>query len=195
MKGYIKLRKKALEILNSKLSKDLYYHCIHHTLDVLKVINHYLKHEKINEYDAKLLRIGVLFHDIGYTVSIDHHEKRSAEIAEEMMNEFGFAKKDINTVKKLILATRVPQRPHNQLEKIICDADLDYLGRSDFYRISELLFKELKAYSKIDNKKEWNKTQIKFLEAHQYHTDFARKFRQPQKEKRIKELKISLNTY
>ena len=174
MKGYIKLRKKALEILNTKLSKDLYYHCIHHTLDVLKVIKLYIKHEKINEYDAKLLRIGVLFHDIGYTVSIDHHEIRSAEIAEEMMNEFGFAEKDINIVKGLILATRIPQRPHNQLEKIICDADLDYLGLTDFYRISELLFKELMAYSKIDNKKEWNKTQVKFLEAHQYHTDFAR---------------------
>ena len=195
MKGYIKIRKKTLEILNSKLSKDLYYHCVHHTLDVLKAINQYLKYEKINKYDAKLLRIGVLFHDIGYTVSIDHHEIRSAEIAEEMMNEYGFAKKDINIVKELILATRIPQRPHNQLEKIICDADLDYLGRSDFYRISELLFKELKAYSKIDNKKEWNKTQVKFLEAHQYHTDFARKNRQPQKEKRIKELKILLNTY
>jgi hypothetical protein len=47
----------------------------------------------------------------------------------------------------------------------------------------------MKAYSNIDNKKNWNKVQIKFLEAHQYHTDFARKNRQPQKEERIKELK------
>ena len=189
MKGYIKLRNNALEILNSKLSKDLYYHCIHHTLDVLKVINQYMKREKINGDEAKLLRIGVLLHDIGYTVSIHDHELRGMEIAEKMMSQFGFSNNHIEIVKGLILSTRVPQRPKNMLEKMICDADLDYLGRPDFYKIGDLLYKEMKAYSNIENKKNWNKVQIKFLEAHQYHTDFARKNRQPQKEERIKELR------
>ena len=189
MKGYIKLRNNALEILNSKLSKDLYYHCIHHTLDVLKVINQYMKRERINGDEAKLLRIGVLLHDIGYTVSIHDHELRGMEIAEKMMSQFGFSNKHIEIVKGLILSTRVPQKPKNKLEKMICDADLDYLGRPDFYKIGDLLYKEMKAYSNIENKKNWNKVQIKFLEAHQYHTDFARKNRQPNKEERIKELK------
>ena len=189
MKGYIKLRNNALEILNSKLSKDLYYHCIHHTLDVLKVINQYMKREKISGQEAKLLRIGVLLHDIGYTVSINDHELRGMEIAEKMMSQFGFSNNHIEIVKGLILSTRVPQKPKNKLEKMICDADLDYLGRPDFYKIGDLLYKEMKAYSNIENKKNWNKVQIKFLEAHQYHTDFARKNRQPNKEERIKELK------
>ena len=189
MKGYIKLRNKALEILNSKLSKDLYYHCIHHTLDVLKVINQYIKREKIDTEDARLLRIGALLHDIGYTVSIHDHELRGMEIAEKLMSQFGFSNDHIEIVKGLILSTRVPQMPKNKLEKMICDADLDYLGRPDFYKIGDLLYKEMKAYSNIENKKNWNKVQIKFLEAHQYHTDFARKNRQPNKEKRIKELK------
>ncbi len=189
MKGYLKLRKNALEILNSKLSKDLYYHCVHHTLDVLKVINQYIKREKINVQEAKLLRIGVLMHDIGYTVSINDHELRSIEIAEKLMSQFEFSKDHIEIVKDLILSTRVPQKPKNKLEKMICDADLDYLGRPDFYKIGDLLYKEMKAYSNIENKNDWNKVQIKFLEAHKYHTDFARKNRQPHKEKRINELK------
>jgi predicted metal-dependent HD superfamily phosphohydrolase len=189
MGGYLKLRKKALEILNSKLSKDLYYHCVHHTLDVLKVINQYIKREKINVQEAKLLRIGVLMHDIGYTVSINDHELRSIEIAEKLMSQFEFSKDHIEIVKDLILSTRVPQKPKNKLEKMICDADLDYLGRPDFYKIGDLLYKEMKAYSNIENKNDWNKVQIKFLEAHKYHTDFARKNRQPHKEKRINELK------
>jgi len=189
MRGYLKLRKKALEILNSKLSKDLYYHCVHHTLDVLKVINQYIKREKINVQEAKLLRIGVLMHDIGYTVSINDHELRSIEIAEKLMSQFGFSKDHIEIVKDLILSTQVPQKPKNKLEKMICDADLDYLGRPDFYKIGDLLYKEKKAYSNIENKNDWNKVQIRFLEAHKYHTDFARKNRQPHKEKRINELK------
>jgi putative nucleotidyltransferase with HDIG domain len=193
MKGYILLRKKAFEILKSDLSDDLYYHGFQHTLDVLNVCNQYIRREKIDEYNAKLLRIGALLHDIGFTVSNNDHEERGVEIAQKLMEEFGFSKKDFNIVKGLILATRIPQTPKNYLEKIICDADLDYLGRSDFYKISNYLFKELKAYSIINSQKEWDMAQIKFLEAHKYHTDFALRNRQTKKEKRIAELKNILS--
>lgn len=188
MKGYIKLRKKALEILHSELPDDLTYHGLEHTLDVLKVCNQYIRREKVNSYDAKLLRIGALLHDIGFIISNIDHEKKGVEIAKKLMNEFKFSRKDFNVVKGLIMATKIPQTPHNHLEKIICDADLDYLGRSDFYKISNYLFKELRAYSIIKNQKEWDRAQIKFLEAHTYHTDFALKNRQPLKEQRIEEL-------
>ncbi len=188
MKGYIKIRKKAFEILNSKLSKKLYYHGAHHTYDVLSVINQFIKREKIVSYNAKLLRIGTLYHDIGFTISNIEHEKLGCEIVEKYMLEYGFSDKDIKVVKGLIMATRIPQTPQNYLEKLICDADLDYLGRGDYYPISDQLFKELQSFSVVNDVNEWNKIQINFLEAHQYHTDFAKKNRQPQKEKRIKEL-------
>jgi len=189
MKGYIKIRKKAFEILNSKLSKKLYYHGAHHTYDVLHVINQFIKNEKIDPYTAKLLRIGTLYHDIGFTISNIEHEKLGCEIVEKYMLEYGFSNRDIKVVKGLIMATRIPQTPKNYLEKIICDADLDYLGRDDFYPISDWLFKELQSFSQITDVTEWNKIQIKFLEAHQYHTDFSKKNRQPKKENRIEELK------
>ena len=110
-------------------------------------------------------------------------------MAQELMYKHNFDSNDIEVVNQLILATEVPQNPKNHMEEIICDVDLDYLGRSDFYEISEQLFKELVAYNNIGSKREWNKTQIKFLENHKFHTDFAKKNRQPQKEKRIMELK------
>ncbi len=111
------------------------------------------------------------------------------KIAEELMIKHGFSQKQFAIVKGLILATRIPQTPNNQLERIICDVDLDYLGRADFYEISDRLFKELKEFSMVKNKNEWNVIQIKFLENHQYHTQFGIKNRQPEKEKRIAELK------
>jgi len=189
MKGYKLLRKKAMEILKSELSEDLYYHGFQHTLDVLNVCNQYIKREKIDTYNAKLLRLGALLHDIGFTVSNINHEERGVEIAQTLMDELGFSKKDFNKIKGLILATRIPQTPKNYLEKIICDADLDYLGRSDFYKISSYLFKELKAYSLIKSQKDWDLAQIKFLESHKYQTDFALRNRQTKKEQRIAELK------
>ena len=37
----------------------------------------------------------------------------------------------------------MPQTPKNHLEEIMCDSDLDYLGRQDFYPIAETLRQEL----------------------------------------------------
>ena len=188
MKGYIKLRRQIKDILETELPDKLYYHALHHTHDVLKVCNEYIRREKIKDYDAKLLRIGALLHDIGFTQTYNDHEAKGQEIAEKLMSDLGFPKKDIAIVKGLIWATKIPQSPKTYLEKIICDADLDYLGRPDFYPISDQLFAELKNRGVLKSVKEWNKIQIKFLEKHQYHTKFARKYRQPAKAKRIAEL-------
>ena len=188
MKGYIKLRRKVNKILETNLPNKLYYHALHHTHDVLKVCNDYIRREKIKPRDAKLLRIGALLHDIGFTETYQNHEVKGQEIAQELMGHLDFSQKDIDVVKGLIWATKIPQSPKTKLEKIICDADLDYLGRRDFYKISDQLFKELKLRGLLGNKKEWNNIQIKFLEGHSYHTKFALKHRQPVKEKRIAEL-------
>ena len=189
MKGYLKVRRRALEILNSRLPKALYYHNLRHTLDVVNVVNQYIRRENINSERAYLLRIAALLHDIGFTETIEEHEEKSAEMARQFMIEYGFSKEKITIVQDLIRATRIPQSPKNELERIMCDADLDYLGRNDFAEISNDLFKELKQASKVSNKNDWNKAQVKFLENHKYHTEFAKKNRQPKKEKRIIEIK------
>ncbi len=192
MKGYYKLRSKVLDILNTKLSSKLHYHGVHHTLNALKISSFYLKNENIAREEAKLIRLGILFHDIGFTISNIDHESKSVVIAKELMTVFNFSKEHIKIIKGLILATKIPQRPKNLLEKIICDVDLDYLGRLDYYKISDQLFRELKEFSIVTTIKEWNQIQIKFLEAHRYHTDYGINILQPEKENRIIELKSLL---
>lgn len=189
MKKYNELKKKAFEVLRSRLPEKLFYHDLQHTLDVISVCNQYIDREEINYRQAELLRIAALLHDIGFTVTYKDHEEKGAEIAEEMMSKLGFSQREIEVVKGLIMATKIPQNPKNRLEQIICDADLDYLGRNDFEVISERLFHELKSLALIQDKETWNKIQVKFLEAHSYHTEFAKKNRQPKKYKRLLLLK------
>lgn len=192
MRGYYKLRKKAWEILQSDLPKELYYHSVRHTVNALKNCEDYIRYFKLDAYNARLLRIGVLFHDIGFTVSLDHHELEGAKIANELMTELEFSKRDIRIVTELILATTIPQRPKNLLQSIICDVDLDYLGRKDYYEISDLLYEELLERSDYFDRASWNRIQIKFLEEHKYHTEFAIKRRESNKQQRIEELKFML---
>lgn len=194
MRGYYILRKRILDILHTKLPQDLYYHGVHHTIDALKTCDLYLRHIKISKHESQLLRLGILLHDIGFTKSAEDHELKGIEIANSLLSEFNFSKKDIDIINQLILSTRVPQQPNTLLERIICDIDLDYLGRDDYYEISDQLFRELQVYSGLKDRNEWNKLQVKFLESHRYHTDFAIKNRQPQKELRIQELKALINT-
>lgn len=189
MNGYITLRNRVLSILETKLPSYLHYHSLEHTLDVLKVVNQAISREGISGREAKLLRLGTLLHDIGFTVSTDAHEKHSAAIARQYMEELEFPEEDIVIVEGIIAATHIPQQPKNKLEEIICDADLDYLGRSDFWTKSNLLYEELKHLGKIRNKREWNAVQIAFLEKHFYHTEFGKYFREPVKQLRIQEIK------
>ena len=189
MKGYYKIRKRVLDILYNELSKDLYYHGAHHTIDALKTCDLYMRHIKIGKHEAQLLRLGILFHDIGFTESRVDHEEKSAEIATRILTEFDVSASDIDMITQLIMSTKVPHNPNGILEKLICDIDLDYLGRSDFYEISDQLYRELQVYSDVNGRNDWNKLQIKFLEGHKYYTDYAIKNRQPEKELRIAELK------
>jgi len=92
----------------------------------------------------------------------------------------------------LIYVTQIPHQPKSLLEEIICDADLDYLGRDDFHQIADSLKNELMAFGKIQSDKQWDEIQIPFLEKHSYFTEFSIKNRQPFKEQRIAEIKKRL---
>ncbi|TVQ50059.1 MAG: HD domain-containing protein [Saprospirales bacterium] len=182
------LKKYFLDKLDRELSPQLTYHGLHHTLDVLEACESYIERYNIREDEAELLRIGAVIHDIGFLETYSQHEEKGVEIAKEAMPYFGYNASQIKVVEGLILATKVPQQPQNFLEQIICDADLDYLGRDDFYPIAETLFEELKHFVGLDDRKKWNEIQVNFLNTHNYHTDWAREFRAPAKARFLKEL-------
>ena len=115
----------------------------------------------------------VLFHDMGYINQYENNETIGMEYSRKFLPEYGYSKIQIEKISQLILATKVPQNPKNKLEKIICDADLDYLGREDFIYISDNFFRELKENKIVKNKKEWDQIQINFIENHNYFTSFS----------------------
>lgn len=188
MQGYLKLRKYVLDELREKLPQYLAYHGINHTLDVLNVCEQYIRREKLDERDRYLLRIGAIVHDMGFLIGPTNHEAVGAEMASKLMKELRMSQDVIDEVKGLVMATKIPQTPLNDLQKIICDADLDYLGRDDYPIISVKLFAELKHMNVISTEEQWKNLQINFLTAHKFHTSFARKNREPKKQYWLKKL-------
>ena len=142
-----------------------------------------------NDEDLALLKTAALFHDTGFLYAYKGHEDLSCIIARENLPHFEYAIEQIEKICEIIQATTVPQSPKNKLGEIIADADLDYLGRDDFYPISNSLFNELKNIDAIDNLDKWNQIQIDFISQHQYFTTTSINRRSQEKEKRLEELK------
>ncbi len=172
-----------------KLSPDLTYHCFDHTMDVLEQCVRIAEAEGVTDQkDIFLLKVAALYHDTGFLKAYRFHEAASCEIFLEETNGFGFTDADIAVVKRLIMATQIPQQPSDILEKIICDADLDYLGRDDFFSIGDTLRREFILFKVVANNEEWENLQLKFLKNHSYHTRSSQKLREPAKQLNISKL-------
>ena len=153
------------------------YHNLSHTLDVLKQAEILARQEGVNDkHELLLLRTAAVFHDSGFLFVYKGHEERSCEIvSEDLRNVFNDT--DIKKICGMIMATKIPQSPNTLLEQIICDADLDYLGRTDFEPISNHLYKEFITFKIIPDNCIWDHIQIKFFESHRYFTKTATKKR------------------
>jgi hypothetical protein len=185
---FVKAETYILHRLQNELVPTLFYHNYHHTFDVINAAMEIAAAEKISEEEKVLLRMAAAFHDSGFIYVYKDHEEKSCEIAREKLPSFGFDKGQIDVICGIIMATRVPQRPINKLEQIICDADLDYFGRDNVFEVAKKLFKESKIYTDIGDEKEWDKMQIAFLKKHHYHTAYAQKARQQKKQEYLEAL-------
>jgi len=89
----------------------------------------------------------------------------------------------------LIMVTRLPQKASTIAEQILCDADLDYLGREDFFIHSfELQYEWNVLGIRKTNLSEWLGIQIKFLSDHTYFTKSANDLRNQKKSTNLHEI-------
>lgn len=180
------------EIMLDKLEMDLpgylFYHNVKHTVDVVTEVELIGWAEGCSDEEILLLKTAALFHDAGHIIAYDNHEYQGTLIAREKLPAFNYTPEQIDKVCSLIMSTKLPPRPTNLLESIMCDSDLDYLGRSDFIPVSNTLYEELKAQSKIGSLNDWNKIQVKFISGHQYFTKTAKSLREVNKKLQIERI-------
>jgi len=178
--------------LQNGLSARLTYHGIHHTLDVLEQVQRIAEREKvIHEETLFLLKVAALYHDSGFLFIYSGHEAKGCEIAKEELPLFGLMTLQIDKICGMIMATKIPQSPRNKLEEIICDADLDYLGRNDFEMISNNLYKEFLDFGFVKDHGQWMRLQVKFFETHHYFTKSSQQLRNPAKIAQLEKFKSS----
>ena len=192
--NYENAKKFILNKLERELDPKLTYHSIAHTLDVLESAVRLAELEKLSTADIMLLKTASLFHDAGMLVTYRGHEEASIEICRQTLPAFDYSETDTETVCRMIQTTKLPQCASESLDKILCDADLDYLGRPDFFMIAHRLKYEWDVLNiHPTTLQEWYQIQRDFLSNHKYFTISAIKLRQSFKMENLKQIEFMCN--
>jgi len=178
-----------LDKLAKELPSYLSYHNVNHAKDVFKAAERLAEQENVSHHDKELLLTAAWYHDSGFLKAPQGHEEESCSIVHQVLPLYGYNTNDIENVCGMIMATKMPQSPKNHLEEILADADLDYLGRDDFFTIGDKLYQELLPSGTVNNEKEWNEWQLEFLTRHRYFTKTAQLTRKKKKEDNLEQIK------
>ena len=174
-------KKYIIERLERELKPNLFYHGIHHTMDVYEVSIKIAELEEVSQEEKLIINTAALYHDAGFVYQYEHNEVLAVKMIKEVLPKFGYSENQIKIIGDIILTTRLKSTPQTLLEKIMSDADYDYLGRAEVGGIATTLHKELAEYGFPFSEKDWNKMQIKFLEKHEYYTKSSLELRRPKK--------------
>ena len=177
--------KKLLMCLPRNLSYHNADHTLHPVLGVAAVTNKLADMEGASPRGREIAVTAAYFHDVGYIRQYAANEPIGARMAGEVLPSLDYTQAEIQRVQSLILATNITFEPQTLLENIIRDADLDYLGRNDFFEKLEALRKE-----KDVDPEEWIRSTMKFLKEHKYHTASARFLREDKKQQNMAQLGV-----
>lgn len=184
----------AVKRLSEELSPGLFYHSLRHTQDdVVPAVETFASYQGVTGDDLMLLQTAAWFHDLGFVKQRAGHEAEGARIAAEVLPDLDYSPKQVGRIQGIIMATVVPQQPHDLLEQIMADADLDVLGREDFLACNGNLRRELAFFGEEFSDAAWYTGQLNFVSSHAYFTPAAQKIRNERKSINIADLQALLN--
>lgn len=161
--------------LKENLPEWAVYHSYAHTLETVEATREIAEGSKLNKAETEIVQLAAWFHDTGYTQKVAGHEEQSAKIAGDFLAEQGYPAEKISEVTRCILATKVPQKPSDLIEQVICDADLHHLGRKKFFERNDLFRMEIeRREGRPMSDLKWLDMTTAFVAAQRFHTAYAR---------------------
>lgn len=170
-----KIEKFVTEQIVNRSSKDLVYHNVDHTRDVVTNATFIATQDGLIQDELNILLACAWFHDIGYIETYIGHEEKSAKIAADYLKKYNINEDTINLVKECIHATTIPQHPKNKISEILCDADMMHLGQDNYFEKAKKLRRELKKLGiGITKKSQFDKESLKVFNTHTYYSKYGK---------------------
>ncbi len=182
--------------LINKLEKELpawlTYHNAEHTKNVIAASEQMATAEGITGDELVLLKTAALFHDAGFLENHNKHEEISCKLAKKFLPDYSYDPEKIDLICSMIMATKLPQSPKQELGKYLCDADLFYLGTEKYDEYADKIFIEFKKTGQVKTATEWQIKQADFLSSHTYFTRTAREEMEPLKQVVLQKIKAGI---
>ncbi len=191
-----KVAEYCTELLSSSKCKELPFHNLQHTIEVVQNVKYLGAAIDINPQDSEIITIAAWFHDTGFSITYKGHEEESKNIATTFLKR---QKVDIDFIKKVcncIDATKIPQSPTTPIAEVLCDADIFHISNAHFFYRKLLLRREWELFcnNKVSDL-EWHKLNLEFLKSHEFKTLFGKKTLLKGKQENIIKIERLLDYY
>ena len=178
-----------IEFYKKNIGAEYVFHDIQHIKNVVGEVQIVGKGCGVSERELELLQMAGWFHDIGYIEGAEGHEERSCKFAVDFFSMHQVPEQDLDVITRCIMATKLPFKPKDLLEEIMCDADLSHLGKEIYWdRCGRLRQELLMTRSILMSEQEWIQFEIDFMGNHQYFTKAATELYNKRKLKHINQL-------
>lgn len=172
------------------------YHNSLHGFSVWAAARELSRKSSLSYGDRLALEAGALLHDkyhdnLVAARGLGENEDKTARFATKYMYLVGFDLVTRQKTAKVIRATKMPQKPKDHLEELMCDADLYSLGSNQYMTWQDRLRREWGKEENLD----WWKLQYNFLTNHRYHSEEARELWGEQKKRNIEKVMDKLKEY
>jgi len=177
------------KIFTDEAPPNLYFHNSSMARTIISQVELLSTTEQIPVEQYFTLKLASLFLIIGYIFDYEKPEEASINLMEEILPHYIFDDKYIRESMKLISNSFIENYP-SLSDKILHDARFDYLGRNDYIRLTEKLFREKTERGMKTTMDHWAGLQIQFLTDHDFLTGTARLIRSVPIEEQVAALQI-----
>ena len=169
-------------LLINSLPRDMLFHNLHHTTNVVRGVRDITNHLDITKKQQEILLLAAWFHDTGFIHTYQGHEAESEKLAKAFLSKVNYDSEKLESVLNCIRSTQMPQQPSNILEQVICDADMYHLSLPEYCHLHKLLREEWRInMHKEWTDQEWIQENLAFLREHHYWTTYGQELLQKHK--------------
>ena len=147
------------------------YHNLKHTAGVVTHVREIAAHYRPGPAENFVLVVAAWFHNIGHLYGpMAGHEERGVTIMQKHLCTL--PEEVLASIAACIMATRLPARPGDLMEKILCDADTYHLGTTYFLQTDPLVRQEVEMRTGRPIPNWWLRT-LDMLRQHAFFTDYC----------------------
>jgi adenylate cyclase len=184
------LKERVSELIASNHLLNLHFHKKEFFKKVYDQTELLGRSENVSDEEMLLLLTAATLLFSGLSETYENFENRSADIARRILPEFGFDENQTERVFSLILATKDTYHPQNNLEAVLIDSRMEFIGRIDYLTQVKLLYLEEKNMVKDFSKEKFIKKQKALVKGFRFFTVAAQRLREISPVDQLKNLEM-----